>query len=428
MSIKSFPVSISKKPVRGEVIIFNSRKGVNYKNKIVVIKSLESGNLIFKLRKAKAIISEKGSITSHGSIIARELKKSALIIKDAKKIFRNAEVITIKENGLVEKIGVKSGLAHYIGFKHKKAGSWIFIKPRQHSPLRLSLIEEGIKNLPRVLVGSKKKGEYQSTSKGYWYKNIPSPNDLAQKIIYEPRWFQKKLKERKKVFDNLKKYLKILQRKLRKHISIKEAIKELKNIKGYYTKLRPFTYLTQVAIDSFEKKFYHLMTSINLSNNFKRWLNKSLTPEIDKKIIIREAHLLERFHYLYFPPPSLNFKIFNIKIKKIKIPAAIKREFKNFPRQKLALHYLKIFPLMAQLSEQTAYYGRVLKIFTLNILYILAQKLKKNQKLKKVEDIENLTVEEIIEAIKLDKSITKNQSIRLKKIKFKAEPNNFKSL
>ncbi len=427
MSIKSFQVGASHKPIKSEIIIFDSKKKKDYKNKIVIIKSLEPANLVFNLRKAKAIISEKGAITSHGSIIAREFKIPVIIIKDAQKIFKEKEIIAIKENGIIEKEGQKSELIKYCGFKHKKVrfkkmGIWVFVKPRQHSPLRLSLVERGIKNIPRILMGSKKIGEYKFTNKGYWYKNVPSPDKLAYKIIYQPKWFKRKLQQRNKIFDELKKYLKNLQKKFKKTIIVQEATEELKTIKKYYTKLRPFTYLTQVAIDSLEKDFYNLITSIDTSDEFKEWLNKALTPKISRKIISNTPELLKRFHYLNFPPPNPNFKLLNLEIKKTKIPQKLKEEFKKHPQKKLISRYLETLPLAVQLSEEAAYWGRVLKIFTLNILYILALELKKRKKIKKIQDIENLTVEELIEIIQKDKPISKIQLSRLKKIKFRLEP------
>ncbi len=72
----------------------------------VLVSIMTTPRLIAAARKAKAIVTDEGGITSHAAIVAREMKKPCVIgTRFATKIFKDGDMVEVDaNNGIVRKI------------------------------------------------------------------------------------------------------------------------------------------------------------------------------------------------------------------------------------------------------------------------------------------------------------------------------------
>lgn len=98
------PASSGK--VIGEVVVVNERnvKDVDTKDKIIVTKMTDPG-WVYLIVKAKGLISQKGSLLSHSSIISRELNKPSVVgVKNVTDILKDGQKIELDATSGVIKI------------------------------------------------------------------------------------------------------------------------------------------------------------------------------------------------------------------------------------------------------------------------------------------------------------------------------------
>ena len=90
--------------VRGPVvIIFDAREMGKIKTGDILVCNATNPDLIIAMRKAGAIVTEEGGITSHAAIVSREMKKPCVIgTKIATKILRDGDIVEVDaEKGII---------------------------------------------------------------------------------------------------------------------------------------------------------------------------------------------------------------------------------------------------------------------------------------------------------------------------------------
>ena len=72
----------------------------------ILVALMTSPDYIVAIKKAKAIITDDGGITSHAAIVARELKKPCIVgTKFASKVLHDGDLVEVDaEQGIVKKI------------------------------------------------------------------------------------------------------------------------------------------------------------------------------------------------------------------------------------------------------------------------------------------------------------------------------------
>ncbi len=309
-------------------------------------------------------------------------------------------------------------------------------KPFQKSKLRLSIIKEGLEIGPKILLGSNKRGKYKSNKEGYWLENYPTPDVLAQKIFKDKNWLNKHLKERKKVFLNLKKYLKIAIPKLNnKKIKPKDCINELIKARVDLRKIRPYNNLADYSYDgqiniylNFINKIMNPQEIVELLNNIflkdreiknlcyklstflpqillKEYINSILRTELIKEIISGKGVKIDFHHDYIFPAPKLGTRLIEFKSER-KVNKKLNKKIKDIEKkikkenQKKFLIYTKTLILMNHYYKESFYLYRIYRYVINHFIEIIAKHLVQKKRLKKVEDILNLTVDEVIKITK----------------------------
>lgn len=392
---------ISSGEAEGKVIFFNPKFTVNdYKNKIVVIKNLNKRRDTYKLRHGKGVISEKGGITSHGSIILRELGLPAVILPEAKRVLENDDWIKINNNGIIE-INLKyfRKIRKRKEFYPKKIGKWLLVRPRTYCPLKVDLIKEGVEKTPKVLWGSKQEGQFKQTKKGYWYKNYPEPKIMLRRIITNPAWFKKTILKRKKIFSKLKFFIAKTSKKIEKPLALSEYIEILKHGKKFLTEVRPYTDLTQLTIDELERQFYKKIVHYFPLVVAVKYFDKLTRSYYTRKIIKTKTPLPARRYDFILPAPKLE-KFIKLAInynKKIHLNEEEKFYLGKIPpkMRKKIMNFSKILPLLTELSEETTYNIIILMNRLNYVIEKIARKLKIAKKIKSEKEILYLTLNEI---------------------------------
>lgn len=87
-------------------VIMEPKNFKNFKNGMILVTNETSPDFIPLIKKASAVITDVGGITSHAAIVCRELGKPCIIgTKHATQIFKNGDIIEVDtEKGIVKKI------------------------------------------------------------------------------------------------------------------------------------------------------------------------------------------------------------------------------------------------------------------------------------------------------------------------------------
>lgn len=407
--IRVTPVSPGK--ASGRVVFINSKekkRSLNfYQDKIAVFGDFKNRFKVFRVRKAKGIITERGGITSHGAILARELKIPGVVLPNARKILKEQKATVINRNGTIKiefikklpKLERKEKV-----FLPKKIGDWVWIRPRRYRKLRFDLVVPGIEKAPKKLWGSSRKGRIKQTSRGYWYKNLPTPEQITKRILKDPEWFNRKIQRRKIVFAKFKKYLSTLTKKLENNLTTRQYLNEFIKCRDYLNEIRPYVDLVQLSVDQVEKEFHGLA---------KKFLPVQLVISYFDKII--KTSFVEKFTKKDIIPPRGKYDFIlpadpippYLKVRtRYNFPVKIEREVKGYieeqPKriQKKFYKYTRIFPLLAELSEETSYNITIMMKCLTHIVEKLALHLEKNKKIKKADDALDLKVDRFVGLIR----------------------------
>ncbi len=83
--------------LKGKVmIIMNTEEVARFRQGMVLVTPMTSPEYLPAMKKAKAIITDEGGITSHAAIVARELKKPCIIgTKVATKVLKDGDVVEV---------------------------------------------------------------------------------------------------------------------------------------------------------------------------------------------------------------------------------------------------------------------------------------------------------------------------------------------
>ena len=264
MLLKSRQLSAGQ--AKGQIIHYRKkRKPASYSGKIVIVPDINPEEISIGIKKAKAIITEKGGITSHGAIVARELNIPCVVLPDALKIIKEEESVQIDKSGQVQvegKIKTKSKKKRYMAKRFKTMpGGWQ--KHFEKSPFTTFLLSLGVKEgtalINKTLFGSNKKVELRLKGHHHMYKNNPGPEKITNKIMADPVWYSRKIKERQKVYRDLKKKIRRIIKKVeKKQLTPNGSLQELINFKPQMIGFRKYLTLTQYPIDIVDEDFYKL--------------------------------------------------------------------------------------------------------------------------------------------------------------------------
>ncbi|MEW6408160.1 MAG: PEP-utilizing enzyme [Patescibacteria group bacterium] len=103
--IKGQPVYVGK--ARGKVKIINTQSEmVKMHEGDILVSHMTNPDIVLVMKKACAIITDLGGITSHAAIVARELKKPCVIgTKIATKVLKDEDIVEVDATkGVVKKI------------------------------------------------------------------------------------------------------------------------------------------------------------------------------------------------------------------------------------------------------------------------------------------------------------------------------------
>jgi phosphoenolpyruvate synthase/pyruvate phosphate dikinase len=103
--VKGTPASTGEVIAKARVV-FGSKQFSEFLDGEVLITEMTRPEFLPLMKKASAIVTDEGGLTSHAAIIARELKKPCIIgTKIATKIFKTGDVVKVDANkGIVEKL------------------------------------------------------------------------------------------------------------------------------------------------------------------------------------------------------------------------------------------------------------------------------------------------------------------------------------
>lgn len=423
--IQAVPISWqAQKVIKGKVIFYSPRKKQTaYKNKIVVINDLNLSEIIFSLKRAKAAIAQQGGITNHGANLAREYKIPCLVLPQAKKILKENEKIILEDSG-----AVNLQRRFPIHFKRKpyrlgrkelpQRRGWFLVRTYARSYLESYLAYHGIEETPQVLFGTRKKAKVLVDRKGKrWVKNHPTEKEIAQKIIDDYQWFLDKVRERRELYQKIKRYTKKLVEKINKQkLSLKEWVVDLEKIQEIYIKRRPYTALTQHPLDYIEKYFYNLASSFLQPSLIAKLSDLILKTEYARAIAKKRLKPIVRKKRLIFPAPRPTYIEARINYKKkLKLSQEIIKVIRAQPQeiQKRFFHYLKIISLLTKLSDETAYLRRTLRLCLNYILEEVGKYLQKKGRIKRVREVLNYQLKDLIILLREEiKRTTKPESLR----------------
>ena len=93
--------------VRGKIrILLNPLEINRIRNGEVLVAPMTSPEYVFAMKKAVAIVTDTGGLTSHAAIVSRELKKPCIVgTKFATKIFKDGDFVEVNANtGIVRRL------------------------------------------------------------------------------------------------------------------------------------------------------------------------------------------------------------------------------------------------------------------------------------------------------------------------------------
>lgn len=427
--MQTVPISLQKKgKIAGRVVFFKKNKKPSfYKNKIVIIPDLNLSEDVFYLKKTKAIIAECGGITSHGANLAREYKISCFNLPKAFKKLKEGEKTEISVLGEIFSqipTGKKFKYILTAPKQYLKKSGWYLTRAYARSPLESFLEKEGIEKTPQVLLHQKSARCYFDKSGLRWVKGFPMPDQIAKKIIQDPAWFFKKVKERQKLYQKIKKYTYQLVAKLKNDkLTLEDYLEELAKIRQIYIQRRPHTALTQHPLDFIEGDFYKLVNFLSLSlktelfntllkTEYARVLSKSAIAPLprEKTIIFSDKNPLVfvKAKINYSKRPKLGKEIQKIISAK---PKAFRKKFQR---------YLETLFLLTKLSDETAYLRRILRVCLIKILSQVGKFLVERKRIYELKQVLNYPVQELVKIT--EEEIKKTKKTENLKELFKRDP------
>ncbi len=369
-----------------------------YRRRIVVMDDLNIRLPLSILCRAAGVVGAQGGLTSHGAVLAREFNIPALVLTGAKMVLPPGAQAAFSSDGVMTLNTPRRRRRSVTKFRHLKEGRWLLLRPRQHSMMRNSLVEDGIKSIPRVLWGVKLTGGYRQDARGYWYKNHPTPRAIVNRVMTEPRWLERKLQERAKVFQSVDRYLKSLLPPLRRGVSVKRAARFLGRGRIILGNMRPYTNLTQIANDEIELRLSRALSALSQAEVvacFSALTKTSFMEAVRQRRII----LRPRIHAFRFPSPSvpLFIPLRQRHKKRVVFPPAIRAWIKQQPVKQQA-HINQLATLMAmfsELSELSAYYYTVMMDCVNILLEVVAIFLVKRGQLALKDEIFNMHIDDV---------------------------------
>ena len=389
--------------VEGEIIFFGKDKSESdYEGKIVITKDLNPEYIIIKLRHSKAIIAERGGITSHGAILAMEMNIPCVILSDAMRKLKERTVVKMDENGQIisdEVYSVPSKTEKQVRRFTETENGWV-MQVYKYSKLRQSLgFSKGIEMTNNVLFGKNRKVLTRIEGDNIYFKWMIKPEKLVEKIFKNPVWYRKKIQERRIFYKGLKKkirhLIKIIENGELKPI---DSLKELKSCRRFIEMMQSYIPLTQYPIDIIDKEFYDLankhvpremlykLFKLVAKSKYQEYLlEKGIDPPVREKRIV-------------FPPNKITFIDLEPSYdNSVKIPDEYGSVLKKCPeriRNKI-IKYIETLPKMIELADETANTARLMMTCISNLAYIIAKYLVEKEKIKMEDDILDFSIDEV---------------------------------
>ena len=388
--------------IAGNIVYFNDNLSREfYRNKIAIIKLLKSAENVLYLNCAQGILAERGGLSNHGALVARELKMPSFILNNATSFFPNNQFIKIEKYGQVEISGNDQSIQYYQSPEEReiKEGEWIMIRDYVYSPIMMEMREDGFKIIPSFLLDQPIEGEIKIDKRGLWVKNHPDGKTIANKIFRNKEWFENKIKERETINIEVKKYLRGVINRLKNGLIPQEALEELKRIKKLLTRRAPYVSVISYPIDFLEHDFYQLMTSSFTEDIAHTFFEKLFTSRHAKEYVkMREPEHFSSVKKLLFPAKEPYFiDLESEPQRSIEIPHEAKKVIKSLPfdKQQKISRYLELMPIIVDSSEDNQYLSSAYRMVKAKLLEIIASYLISKGELEKVDDIVDYTTSDL---------------------------------
>ncbi len=401
MKLDAFQVSAGE--AQGHAVLFDSAKPNDfYTGKIVLVKNLDLNDEIFRLGNAAAIISEKGGLTAHGAIIAREFKIPCLVLSNAGQVIKGGDFVKVGNNSVeLEKQG-KPTVTEPRAFSPIREGDWVCYRPYSYSAFINDFRENAFRDILKILHISREEVPYRNDERGYWLKGFPE-DELLEKIKGDSEWLQQIIDERKEFYNEFMGWLDEMARKISKgQPDANFAIENLKKARKFYPKYMAYLYITNILSDKFQEAFYAMLKN-NLPQELAfNYINEAFQSNYVKKMLKENIPPAERAKDLVFPSPKIVF--FRAKIDyntKTRFDGEIERALgRKDPKLKSEfIRYAEICPLLERLSEETMICVRALRLVVNNLLEMLGETLAKRGVIGKVDEIVNFNLDQIVKKL-----------------------------
>ncbi|MBT4735544.1 MAG: hypothetical protein HOO10_11170 [Candidatus Marinimicrobia bacterium] len=312
-----------------------------------------------------------------------------------------------------------------------KRYNWIHIRHYQYTSLKTSIIIDGLIEAPALVWGIKRAGRYKEDSKGTWYMNYPSVDEMAKKILNNDLWFKKKIKEKEQVYKYFLEEVNILITEIKeiKKLTPTISIKKLKQGRDLCTAFFPYLEFIRIPTEKIVLDYYNLL---------KTFLSEKQVSYLVRSFFYKDKANREYFsHLASFLPPVL-LKEFFIELYRVDIDYQIsKKGFKTmgkiydfeFPPQAVQLipesllrsshkviipkrlrkyfnyqdkgiktkvqSYHKVLPKLLDSRVQSKYLYRSFKTVMNHHICCIGAYLRSKGKVKKMEDILEMNISDI---------------------------------
>ncbi len=395
-----------------------------YRGKVVVLRDLDSSEIIIKLSKPLGVISEVGGITAHGALLLREFKLPGMVVPNALSLLKSGTVVELTNQGILQvQRAAKTSAQPRRRAVLRRVGQWTMVKPRRPEDVfsvnTMSMATPGFIATGRVLLGKKMKSAVKYTKKGVWVKNHPLPDELAKKVLFDDAWFRRHVRAERRIFEQLKKWERQMKQRLSGGYSctLRECFMHTLRCRRWFTAIRPYIYLFADAVEVLQRDF------ISLSEKFLgpteaaqvySLIGRSAYAKVIKKMNIREPRPAKGAMFSYQP-----FNLVSATpdvVREVKLPSHIEYKLnrQSLEFRKLYFRYLEVMPIMSELNDEMCYVPRqIISAVPLRFFRPIAETAVEIGLFRSINDLFALSYEEIGKLV--EKMIKKQARLRTKK-------------
>ena len=267
-------------------------------------------------------------------------------------------------------------------------------------------IKDGCELTSKVLFENERSLSMLDEKKRLWISDFPTPQILRRKVLNDVDWFFKKIKEREKVFNQVKNPFTKLSKKL-KETQIAELIKELEGWRTYNTLMFPYMWLVGLIDEMLSNEFKNFLIDTDIPVELtNKYLFSILRSNYAKSVLNKGIILTNKKEFTFpsgesfFIESKIDYNLFSdldCRILKLVLQTNIHQRWTLAER---FLRYRLVVPIVSQTHEEDYYTWKSYQVYTNKILEVVAQYLKEKRKLRYVGDIVNYSIEEISDLVK----------------------------